>query len=83
MIVNDWKPLTNITKSSILDDAAVLDPPQIVFIFGVSKCHYHVKSQKIYQHEYFCGLFSRSYIHINIYPPEVVPALFQNLEKVP
>ena len=27
IIVNDWKPLTIITKSSILDVAAVLDPP--------------------------------------------------------
>ena len=27
IIVNDWKPLTIITKRSILDAAAVLDPP--------------------------------------------------------
>ena len=27
IIVNDWKPLTIITKSSTLDVAAVLDPP--------------------------------------------------------
>ena len=27
IIVNNWKPLTIITKSSILDVAAVLDPP--------------------------------------------------------
>ena len=27
IIVNDWKPLTITTKSSILDVAAVLDPP--------------------------------------------------------
>ena len=27
IIVNRWKPLTIITKSSILDFAAVLDPP--------------------------------------------------------
>ena len=27
VIVNDWKPLTIITESSILDVAAVLDPP--------------------------------------------------------
>ena len=27
MIVNDWKPLTIITKRSILDVAVVLDPP--------------------------------------------------------
>ena len=26
IIVNDWKPLTIITKSSILDVSAVLDP---------------------------------------------------------
>ena len=27
IIVNGWKPLTIITKSSILDVAAALDPP--------------------------------------------------------
>ena len=30
IIVNGWKPLTIITKRSILDVAAVLDPPQLV-----------------------------------------------------
>ena len=30
IIVNGWKPLTIITKGSILDVAAVLDPPLIV-----------------------------------------------------
>ena len=30
IIVNDWKPLTIITKSSTLDVAADLDPPLIV-----------------------------------------------------
>ena len=29
MIVNSWKSLTIITKSSILDDATVLDPPLV------------------------------------------------------
>ena len=34
IIVNGWKPLTNITESSILDVAAVLDPPlSIRFVF--------------------------------------------------
>ena len=32
-IVNIWKPLTIITKRSILDVAAVLDPPLGVFFF--------------------------------------------------
>ena len=27
LIVNGWKPLTTITKRSVLDVAAVLDPP--------------------------------------------------------
>ena len=31
IIVNDWKPLTIITKCSILDVAAVLDPPLHAF----------------------------------------------------
>ena len=30
IIVNDWKPLTIITKCSILDVAAALDPPLIM-----------------------------------------------------
>ena len=30
IIVNGWKPLTIITKSSTLDGAAVLDPPLIM-----------------------------------------------------
>ena len=30
IIVNGWKPLTIITKSSILDAAAVLDPPLLI-----------------------------------------------------
>ena len=30
IIVNGWKPLTIITKRSILDPAAVLDPPLFI-----------------------------------------------------
>ena len=30
IIVNGWKPLTTITKHSILDDATALDPPLVV-----------------------------------------------------
>ena len=30
IIVNGWKPLTIITKHSILDLAAVLDPPLLI-----------------------------------------------------
>ena len=33
IIVNGWKPLTVITKCSILDVAAVLDPPLIRYVF--------------------------------------------------
>ena len=33
IIVNGWKPLTIITKQSILDVAAVLDPPLILLYF--------------------------------------------------
>ena len=32
MIVNGWKPLTVITKRSILDDAAAPDPPLLLVI---------------------------------------------------
>ena len=34
IIVNGWKPLTIITKHSILDAAAVLDPPLHIAIAG-------------------------------------------------
>ena len=34
IIVNGWKPLTIITKSSTLDVAAVLDPPLIYMIYA-------------------------------------------------
>ena len=33
IIVNGWKPLTIVTKRSILDVAAVLDPPLHVDMF--------------------------------------------------
>ena len=37
IIVNDWKPLTIITKSSILDVADVLDTPLIKLLTNVFK----------------------------------------------
>ena len=37
IIVNGWKPLTMITKSSILDVADVLDPPLIKLLTNVFK----------------------------------------------
>ena len=38
IIVNDWKPLTIITKRSILDVAAALDPPlMIAYTMHISK----------------------------------------------
>ena len=33
IIVNGWKPLTIITKRSILDVATVLDPPLVMIVF--------------------------------------------------
>ena len=33
IIVNGWKPLTIITKRSILDVAAVLDPPLVKVLY--------------------------------------------------
>ena len=35
IIVNDWKPLTIVTKSSILDVAAGLDPPLVMVLMRV------------------------------------------------
>ena len=43
IIVNGWKPLTIITKQSILDAAAALDPPLTVVIYywlGMSSTTY-------------------------------------------
>ena len=74
IILNGWKPLTIITKHSILDVAAVLDPPMImkhpsivapnIFIFISTQFtpmfHFYTfwKRQKTYG---FCGVF-RGYI---------------------
>ena len=43
IIVNGWKPLTIITKRSILDIAAVVDPPlntarDLCGLLGLEKC---------------------------------------------
>ena len=35
IVINGWKPLTFITKSSTLDVSAVLDPPLMIFFFLV------------------------------------------------
>ena len=35
IIVNCWKPLTIITKRTILDVAAVLDPPLMIIYFNL------------------------------------------------
>ena len=40
IMVNGWKPLTIITKSSILDVAAVPDPRLIVSLFNFSLSHW-------------------------------------------
>ena len=44
IIVNGWKPLTIITKSSILDAAAVLDPPM-----QKTKLHFWLLIQHFHQ----------------------------------
>ena len=41
IIVNGWKPLTIITKHSILDAAAVLDPPLHIAIAGKCNSQYY------------------------------------------
>ena len=46
IIVNGWKPLTIITKRSILDVAAVLDPPLIT----TDVCYYDIKTYPIFLH---------------------------------
>ena len=42
IIVNCWNPLTIITKSSILDVAAVLDPP-LHYINGAESLNFFIK----------------------------------------
>ena len=41
IIVNDWKPLTIITKSSIFDVAAILDPPLVIHFQWFAKTTYY------------------------------------------
>ena len=50
IIVNGWKPLTIITKHSILDVAAVLDPPLIM----VSIITIYTKCSGDYDYDYYC-----------------------------
>ena len=40
IIVNGWKPLTIITKHSILDVAVALDPPLRVSLLNFVNCHF-------------------------------------------
>ena len=50
IIVNGWKPLTIITKSSILDVAVVLDPPLIINLYLLKKIYFpsqNIDKQKI------------------------------------
>ena len=57
IIVNDWKPLTVITKCFILDVAAVLDPPLTVISiawstpFEVFQCPKRKNIRKIWKIE--------------------------------
>ena len=53
IIVNDWKPLTIITKRSILDVAAVLDPPLIAL-----DCFAQYESSK-------CFKFNSKYLYLS------------------
>ena len=48
IIVNGWKPLTIITKSSILNVAAVLDPP-LILTLDVNYCNKMNYSEAIFQ----------------------------------
>ena len=53
IIVNGWKPLTIITKRSILDVAAVLDPPLITL-----DCFAQYESSK-------CFKFNSKYLYLS------------------
>ena len=59
IIVNGWKPLTIITKHSILDVAAVLDPPLELEIKVQSWMKYcqNIKIAKVKQNNFFYGVF--------------------------
>ena len=58
IIVNGWKPLTIITKRSILDVAAILDPPlglDIKVLFTSSKNKFNSSmTNKFTRHEKIC-----------------------------
>ena len=56
IIVNGWKPLTIITKHSILDTAAALDPPLIYIMYPscISYTEAYLESYQTYTLEHFC-----------------------------
>ena len=60
IIVNGWKPLTIITKSSILDAAAVRDPPLIV----ARKCE-KVTMQNLSQKNHMIKFCFRNYVFLH------------------
>ena len=53
IIVNDWKPLTIITKHSILDVAAALDLPLILSkqIAIMTQCVKHYTKNEVFHQE--------------------------------
>ena len=54
IIVNGWKPLTIVTKHSILDAAAALDLPLVLhFIWGWKRC---------FQHGIFCFIVCQTMV---------------------
>ena len=56
IIVNGWKPLTIITKSSILDIAAFLDPPlKKLMVCCINVSMYQLVSMVIAFLESFCS----------------------------
>ena len=54
IIVNGWKPLTIITKSSILIVAAVLDPQ---LVFGRALFHKQAVDRKSLDSSHFCNIY--------------------------
>ena len=48
IIVNGWKPLTIITKRSILDVAAVLDPPLKIIFFITEEDHLKLPTEVLH-----------------------------------
>ena len=76
IIVNGWKPLTIITKSSIVDIAAVLDPPLSIHLFRLC-WNDHLVSY--YSLIYRYGINTKIFVACNIFLCRILIILYKML----